>query len=68
MAGRFESGYDVAALRRFTRLTQAQFARAMGISVHALRNWEQGRRGIGVEDIIVRWPVRKDGFDPKTQN
>lgn len=44
MAGRFESGEDVAALRRFARLTQAQFARAMGISVHTLRNWEQGRR------------------------
>jgi putative transcriptional regulator len=44
IAGRFESGDDVAALRRFSRLTQAQFARAMGISVHTLRNWEQGRR------------------------
>jgi DNA-binding transcriptional regulator YiaG len=44
MLGRFESGDDVAALRRFVDLTQAQFARAMGISVHTLRNWEQGRR------------------------
>jgi DNA-binding transcriptional regulator YiaG len=42
--GIFESGDDVAALRRFVGLTQAQFARAMGISVHTLRNWEQGRR------------------------
>jgi putative transcriptional regulator len=42
--GRFESGEDVAALRRFVRLTQEQFARALGISVHTLRNWEQGRR------------------------
>jgi DNA-binding transcriptional regulator YiaG len=44
MAGRFESGNDIAALRRFAQLTQTQFARAMGISVHTLRNWEQGRR------------------------
>ena len=44
MAGRFETGDDVAALRRFVGLTQAQFANAMGISVHTLRNWEQGRR------------------------
>jgi DNA-binding transcriptional regulator YiaG len=44
MLGRFESGDDVVALRRFVRLTQAQFAGAMGISVHTLRNWEQGRR------------------------
>jgi DNA-binding transcriptional regulator YiaG len=42
--GQFETGSDIAALRRFVRLTQEQFARAMGISVHTLRNWEQGRR------------------------
>ncbi|MBN2321740.1 MAG: helix-turn-helix domain-containing protein [Acidobacteria bacterium] len=42
--GKFESGEDIAALRRFVRLTQEQFARALGISVHTLRNWEQGRR------------------------
>jgi putative transcriptional regulator len=42
--GKFETGEDVAALRRFVGLTQAEFARAMGISVHTLRNWEQGRR------------------------
>ncbi len=44
MRGQFESGADVAALRRFVRLTQVQFATAMGISVHTLRNWEQDRR------------------------
>jgi DNA-binding transcriptional regulator YiaG len=44
MDGRFESGDDVSALRRFIGLTQAKFALAMGISVHTLRNWEQGRR------------------------
>ncbi|MEY4551182.1 MAG: hypothetical protein RL685_7377 [Pseudomonadota bacterium] len=42
--GQFESGADFVALRRFVRLTQEQFAQAMGISVHTLRNWEQGRR------------------------
>jgi DNA-binding transcriptional regulator YiaG len=44
MDGRFESGEDIAALRRFVGLTQDEFARAVGISVHTLRNWEQGRR------------------------
>ena len=44
MLGQFESGEDIAALRRFVGLTQAEFARATGISVHTLRNWEQGRR------------------------
>ena len=44
MQGRFESGEDIAALRSFVGLTQAEFARAIAISVHTLRNWEQGRR------------------------
>jgi DNA-binding transcriptional regulator YiaG len=42
--GDFRSGEDVAALRRFTGLSQDAFARALGINVHTLRNWEQGRR------------------------
>jgi DNA-binding transcriptional regulator YiaG len=42
--GDFKSGEDIAALRRFTGLSQEAFARALGISVHTLRNWEQGRR------------------------
>ena len=44
MLGRFESGEDIVALRRFVGFTKAQFAEAVGISVHTLRNWEQGRR------------------------
>jgi DNA-binding transcriptional regulator YiaG len=44
IGGRPESGLDVALLRRFVGMTQTEFARAMGISVHTLRNWEQGRR------------------------
>ncbi len=44
MQGKIESGDDVVALRRFVGLTQAAFAEALGISVHTLRNWEQGRR------------------------
>ncbi len=44
MRGELESGEDVAALRRFVGLSQTQFAQAVGISVHTLRNWEQGRR------------------------
>ncbi len=44
MAGRFESSEDIAALRRFVGLTQADFTRTIEISVHTLRNWDQGRR------------------------
>jgi DNA-binding transcriptional regulator YiaG len=42
--GDFRTGDDIAALRSFTGLSQEAFARALGISVHTLRNWEQGRR------------------------
>jgi putative transcriptional regulator len=35
---------DVAAIRALSGLSQAKFARACRISVHTLRNWEQGRR------------------------
>jgi len=42
--GDFESGADIVALRRFVDMTQVAFAAALGISVHTLRNWEQGRR------------------------
>ena len=42
--GDFQSGKNISALRRFVGLTQVRFAEAMGISVHTLRNWEQGRR------------------------
>ena len=42
--GEIESGDDIVALRKFVGLTQESFAHALGISVHTLRNWEQGRR------------------------
>ncbi|MDX2024476.1 MAG: helix-turn-helix domain-containing protein [Deltaproteobacteria bacterium] len=61
MDGQIESGDDVAALRRFVGLTQEQFAQAMAISVHTLRNWEQGRRkpegpALGLLRIAARHP------------
>ena len=44
LRGRIAGGDDIVALRQFVGLTQQQFAAALGISVHTLRNWEQGRR------------------------
>ena len=58
MRGEFETGEDVAALRRFVGLTQTQFARAIGISVHTLRNWEQGRRRPKGPAIALRIAAR----------
>lgn len=42
--GEIETGKEISALRRFIGLSQPQFASALGISVHTLRNWEQARR------------------------
>lgn len=35
---------DVRQIRRASRLSQVKFASLIGISVHTLRNYEQGRR------------------------
>ncbi len=60
MAGQLKAG-DVAALRRFICLTQVQFAQALGMSVHTLRNWEQDRvtpdgPGLALLKIAARHP------------
>lgn len=41
---RLPSAIDVAAIRRKTGLSQAVFARRIGVPVSTIRNWEQGRR------------------------
>jgi putative transcriptional regulator len=55
------TGGDIVILRRFTGLTQDQFARALAISVHTLRNWEQGRRAprgpaLALLRVVARHP------------
>jgi putative transcriptional regulator len=70
MQGHFESGGDIAALRRFVGLTQVEFARAIGISVHTLRNWEQGRRqpegpAVALLRIAARHPrIIRENLEP----
>jgi putative transcriptional regulator len=59
--GDVRSGKDVVALRRFVGMTQEEFARAAGISVDTLQNWEQGRRrpqgtAIALIRIVARDP------------
>ena len=61
MRGKIESGDDIAALRRFSGLSQSAFALALGISVHTLRNWEQGRRmpdgpALALLRVVARHP------------
>lgn len=49
------SPHSVAAVRAKLRLSQVQFARAFGISVDTLQNWEQGRRRpTGPAKVLLR--------------
>jgi putative transcriptional regulator len=69
MAGKLQAG-DVAAVRRFVQLSQPEFAAALGISVHTLRNWEQDRRaptgpGLALIRIAARNPVMIRANVPK---
>jgi putative transcriptional regulator len=41
---RLPAAIDAAAVRSKTGLSQAAFARHVGVGVGTLRNWEQGRR------------------------
>jgi putative transcriptional regulator len=46
---------EVTRTRQNMRLSQAQFARMMGISVRTLQNWEQGhRKPTGSAKILLR--------------
>ena len=59
--GEIAGGEDIVALRRFVGMTQELFAVALGISVHTLRNWEQGRRtpegpALALLRIVARHP------------
>ena len=61
VSGELKDGGDVSALRRFVGLSQSEFARALGISVSTLRNWEQSRRmphgpGLALLRIAARHP------------
>ena len=57
--GELGGGGDVQALRGFVGLNQADFAAALGISVHTLRNWERNRgRPEGPALVLLRVAAR----------
>jgi len=50
---------DVSATRRRLGLSQARFARLLGISVRTLHHWEQGRRKpSGAARVLLRVAAR----------
>jgi putative transcriptional regulator len=53
---------DVAAIRKKTALSQAQFAERFGLEVSAVRDWEQGRR---VPERSAQILLRVIESDPK---
>lgn len=55
---------DIKALRKIFKLTQKEFGRKFGISVHTIRSWEQGKRRldsstIAFYNILAQLIVRK---------
>ena len=46
-------GKRIAALRSKSKLTQAEFAQKLGVSRSALSLWEQGRRKVDQDLLIV---------------
>ena len=51
---------DSAAIRAKTGLSQAAFAKQIGVSVATLRNWEQGRRMPDGPARVLLALLRKD--------
>lgn len=41
---RVPSRVDVRGIRQRLKMTQAEFAGMFGFTIHAIRNWEQGKR------------------------
>ncbi|VAW50960.1 hypothetical protein MNBD_GAMMA06-968 [hydrothermal vent metagenome] len=57
------TGDEVRFLRKEMDLTQNSFANIIGVSEDTVRNWENGRNGVGrPEDILIR------GFYHETVN
>ena len=65
--GHFESGEDIAALRRFVGSPPVRFAAALGISIRTLRAWERGdSRPKGPERALLRMAARHPRFIRET--
>ena len=58
---------DSAAIRAKTGLSQANFAKQIGVSVATLRNWDQGRRvPDGPAQVLLRMLNQDPGIVQRT--
>jgi putative transcriptional regulator len=58
---------DVAAIRKKTGMTQAEFARSIAVPVATLRNWEQRHREPkGPARVLLAMVERKPGIVKET--
>ena len=58
---------DATAIRAKTGLSQANFAKQIGVSVATLRNWEQGRRmPDGPAQVLLRMLNQDPGIVQRT--
>lgn len=56
-------GEDLAALRDMLRLTQAELAERLGISIDSIRNWEQARcQPDGAARVLIRLLATRPGL------
>jgi putative transcriptional regulator len=51
---------DIVRLRKRLNMTQAQFARRLGLSVNTLRHWEHGDRKPGRAAIVLFSLIERD--------
>jgi len=51
---------EIKTIRRGLRLTQQEFASILGVTIHAVRKWEQGQRVPGGAAVTLMKGMKKE--------